>query len=181
MPNINLIPEQEVALQTKTKAVKLSTVLTILLLILIGSIGGYFYYTATDLRKQIADHEAAVTSLRSDITSLSQIEISSRNLYTKSTTLTSIFASRILYSRMIEELNGSTPTDITIESFSLGNSNTLNISGDGATYNSIQDFSNNLLEKQLFTAVELNTVSLDNGSGRVKFFIIITYNPGVLH
>ena len=181
MANINLIPEQEVALQTKTKAVKFSTVLAIFLLIVVAGIGAYYFYNATSLRNQISEHENNVTSLRGEISALATIEISSRNLYTKSSTLSTIFNERVLYSKMLENLDNSTPPSILVDSFSLGNNNTINVSGDGETYNSIQDFSNNLLEKDLFISVELNTVTLDSNDGRINFFIVVNYDPVLLH
>ena len=82
---------------------------------------------------------------------------------------------------MLENLDNSTPPSILVDSFSLGNNNTINVSGDGETYNSIQDFSNNLLEKDLFISVELNTVTLDSNDGRINFFIVVNYDPVLLH
>ena len=42
--SINLIPQEERVEQTKTKVVKLSTILSVIFLLFIGGVGGYLYY-----------------------------------------------------------------------------------------------------------------------------------------
>ena len=178
---INLIPQEERVQQTKTKVVKLSTFLAIGVLVIVAGIGGYFFYKAQTIKDKVKELEGSVATLRADITKLSDIEISARNLYTKSEVLGAIFDSWIYYSRLLKEFEASTPSSVQVNSFGLGKDTTISISGDADTYNAVQDFSNKLLEREYFTEVSLNSVGLESQKDKVNFFIIVSYNEGILH
>jgi Tfp pilus assembly protein PilN len=181
METINLIPKEERVQQTKTKVVKFSTILSIIILVIVGGVGGYFYYIAYNLKSEVNAAETNVTNLRSQINELAEIEIEARNLYSKSTVLDSIFDSRVYYSRMLEEIEASTPDSVTVTSFGLTKEKTVTLSGQCQTYNDIQDLSNRLLEKPLFTEVTLNSAGTEGGGDNVKFFIVVNYNEDILY
>jgi len=178
---INLIPQEERIQQTKSKVVKVSTWLSLAVLGIVVGISGYFYYKAYNLKKELKNLETSVTNLRSDITKLSDIEINARNLYKKSNTLSSIFKERIYYSKLLSELETSIPSSVSIKSFSLGKDDSISISGQADDYNSVQDFSNKLLSMEVFTEVQLNSVSLEGQSSKVDFFILVKYSEELLH
>jgi len=178
---INLIPQEERVRQVKTKVVKASTTLSILVLVLVAGVGGFFYYKVHTVRTQVKDLEHKITNLRSDINDLSKIEIDARNLYKKSTILGSIFDSRAYYSKMLEELEVSVPSGVTIKSYGLNKENAVAIAGLAQTYNQVQEFSNKLLERPLFTEVTLNSVGLENNKERINFFILVAYNRELLN
>jgi Tfp pilus assembly protein PilN len=178
---INLIPQEERIQQTKTKVVKLSTILSVILLIVVAGVGGYFYYKAYTLRSNIKDLDSSITNLRTEISSLSEIEIQARNLYKKSTILQSIFNERIYYSTLLTELEASIPDGVDIQSFGLGKESTIVISGNAATYNYVQELTNRLLERDIFTSVALNSVGLQNKDDSIIFFIVVTYDEDLLH
>ncbi|MFC1756295.1 PilN domain-containing protein [Patescibacteria group bacterium] len=178
---INLIPKEERVQQTKTKVVKLSTYLAIGLLVIVAGVGGYFFYKAQTIKGQVKQLEGSVATLRADINKLSDIEISARNLYTKSEVLSAIFDDRVYYSRLLKELEVSTPSGVLVKSFGLGKDTTISISGEANTYNDVQDFSNKLLDRQYFTEVSLNSVGLESRKDKVNFFIVVSYSEELLH
>ncbi len=179
--SINLIPQEERLAQTKTKVVKVSTILTVVLLVIVGGVGGYYFYRASTIKSELNNLETQVNSLRSDISQLKDMEINARNLYKKSTALGTIFSSRVYYSKMLSALEQSTPEGILIDSFGLGTDQTVAISGRANTYNDVQSFTNRLLERELFTEVELKSVGLESRQEKVNFFIVVSYDLGLLH
>ena len=181
METINLIPQEERVQQTKTKVVKLSTYLAIVVLVIVAGIGGYFFYTAQTIKDKAKKLDSSIAGLRTDINKLSDIEISARNLFTKSEVLGSIFQSKVYYSRLLKALEISTPDTVTANSFGLAKDSTMSISGYAKTYNAVQDFSNKILESELFTEVELNSVGLESSKDQVNFFIVVTFNEELLH
>lgn len=178
---INLIPQEERVSQTKTKVVKVSTWLAIGVLIIIVGVSGYFYYKSYNLKQELSSMEASVASLRTEINKLSDIEINARNLFKKSNTLSTIFESRLYYSKLLKELEASVPSTINIKTFGLSKDMTISISGDADDYNSVQDFSNRLLARDVFSQVQLNSVGLESQKDKVNFFILVTYKEELLH
>ena len=178
---INLIPQEERIQQTKTKVVRVSTWLSLVIMLIVVGISGYFYYKSYNLKQELEEKKESVASLRSDINNLSDIEISARNLFKKSNTLSSIFDSRIYYSKFLNELEASIPETIKINSLSLGKDKQISLSGEADDYNSVQDLSNRLLSREVFTEVQLNSVSLEGSSNKVDFFILVTYDEELLH
>ena len=78
--DINLIPQAEIKEQQKFKAVKGSTVFSVVFLLIVLVVGGYFYYITNNVKSQISSVESSIEVLRADITDLSEVEISARNL-----------------------------------------------------------------------------------------------------
>lgn len=181
METINLIPKEERIQQTKTKVVKFSTILSVIVLVIVAGIGGFYYYKAYTVRSELEMVENNITDLRSQISQLSDIEIDARNLFKKSNTLVSIFDSRLYFSIMLDELEQSVPDGVVVRSFGLNKDMQVSISGTAQTYNEVQDFSNRLLERPLFTEVSLNSVGLENNDERINFFILVTYSEEVLN
>lgn len=181
MANINLIPQYERVEQTKVKLVKFSTVMAVLLFLVIAGTGYYMYYTTSQLRQEIAVQENQIDELRTEIRGLDNIEINARNLFKKSTTLKNIFNSRKYYSILLNELNSSIPDGVSVGSFTMGKENTINLAGSAQTYNLVQDFTNLILERDIFEQVSLNSVSLDSQDSSVSFFVIVTFNGELLN
>lgn len=184
--SINLIPQQEVSEQRKTKVVKLSTIFSIFILVVVTGISAYYFYKTLVLKREIKDLDTQIENLRSEITSLSPIEISARNLYKKYIILKNLFDSRIEYSLLFEELQARKPETVKVENLSVDKGTTLNVSGVSDNYISIASYMNNLLEPQfeagnpdlagIFKSVTLNSVNLDKGRSQVKFVIIVEIN-----
>jgi Tfp pilus assembly protein PilN len=187
--DLNLIPEQEVQQQTKVKLVKLSTIISILLLIVIALVSAYFYYETTQVKSQIKLLNSDIDALRTKINSMASIEISTRNLEKKYTVLDKILKDRDNYSLLMTELESRKPGNVNITTFDIRNDK-LNVAGTGTDYISISSYISNLLNKNfeggnaalknLFTSVSLNEVSLESKTNNVNFTIVVTFNETLL-
>lgn len=181
MADINLIPQSEKQEQAKEKAVKTSTVISVLLFLIVAAISGLILYTMSVQKKAIQAHENSIAALRSDVAAMSEIEIAARNLGRKSNTLQNILEMRSNYSLMLTDFKKRIPETISVESFGIGRDNTINVSGIGNDYISISKFINDLTDGGgLFTNVSLNSVNLDAQSNKAAFFIVITFDPSLL-
>lgn len=192
MPQVlNLIPQSEKQEQNRERLVKVSSIITIVLAIFTAIVGGFLYYRVYTIKDQLKIKEQSITKLKSDIQSLSSIEISARNLGSRFNTLQTLLKNRFVFSKLLDELQNRIPSSVEMESFSLGKEDyTFNISGKGADYLAVSKFITALsnpddkqakegLEK-LFTDVTLNSVSLDNQTSKANYFMVITFDPSLL-
>ena len=187
--DINLIPQAEIKEQQKFKAVKGSTVFSVVFLLIVLVVGGYFYYITNNVKSQISSVESSIEVLRADITDLSEVEISARNLDKKYNVLRSLFIERLRYSLLLKELKGRQPSDLEIQSLDIKPAS-MNVSGIADNYISIANFVNSLVSKdfeggveglkEVFTSVSLNSVSLEGSTNKVKFFIVVEYDVSKL-
>lgn len=181
MQSINLIPKGERIEQREIKLVKISTVVAIIIFLMVNIVSGYYYYTTSNLKKEISKTDMEIQNLRGEVGKLSDIEISSRNLYKKTFALKEILNERKYYSALLENLQSTIPENVLIDDFSMGNEDTLDITGVGSDYPSIQVFTNNVLANKLFTEVSLNSVTLNSKENNISFFIVITYDVSKLN
>lgn len=187
--DINLIPQAEIKEQQKFKAVKGSTVFSVVFLLIVLVVGGYFYYITNNVKSQISSVESSIEVLRADITDLSEVEISARNLDKKYNVLRSLFIERLRYSLLLKELKNRQPSDLEIQSLDIKPAS-MNVSGIADNYISIANFVNSLVSKdfeggveglkEVFTSVSLNSVSLEGSTNKVKFFIVVEYDVSKL-
>ncbi len=187
--DINLIPQTEVVEQRKTKAVKSSTILSILILIVALGVSAFFFFTLSDLNSKIKQTDADIELLRGKIKTMSNLEVSARNLDKKYSALSMLFSGRSKYSLLLREMEARKPSDVTINNFDV-KPGQVSISGFSGSYISVSTFVNNFLNKEytggnpdlkdMFIDVSLNSVSLDKGSNTVKFFIVVSYQDGRL-
>lgn len=185
MSNINLIPQTEVKEQNKTKAVKSSTVISFVFLVVCIFIGAYLFYLNNQISTQMDSVKSEINSLRSDVQGLSDVEISARNLEKKYNVLNKMFSERPKYSLVLQELDSRRPSDLEIQSLDV-KPGSMNISGVADNYIAIANFVNNLIDKnfsngiselkELFTEVSLNSVSLEGATNKVKFFIVVSFD-----
>jgi len=184
--SINLIPHEEKQEQAKEKLVKVSTVFSLLMLLIVGGIAVYYFNTKSELNKNISSQEASIEDSRMQVKSMSEIEIVARNLFAKYKALNTIFAAKYNYSLLLEELRARTPSTIVIDNMAISGANTLTISGSGENYLAVAQFINDLTNvnfknghkglEQLFTDVILNSVNLENKTNRASYFINVSFN-----
>jgi Tfp pilus assembly protein PilN len=190
--SINLIPHEEQQAQQKTQFVKMSTVFSIILLVLVGGVAGYYFYLSNSMASRLESENATTEALRGEINKLAKIEIVARNLDKKYTTLRDMFAMREKYSLILKDLELRTPETIRVTDLSLAKDQTLAVSGDGEDYLAVSDFATFLTGNEVaqstksedypeldnvktFKEVTLNSVSLDAQKDNVKFFLVISY------
>lgn len=191
MADINLIPNSEKKEQVKVKAVKATTIVSIVVLILVSAVGFYLFTQTSSLKQKMELSKGNTDILRQDIQNLSETEIVARNLGQKYATISEIFKTRNYFSIMQDEFKKRVPEFVEIATFGIGRDNTINVSGEGGDYIAIARFINNLSDMKfegadpalsgLFTDVSLSSVNLDTQSSKAKFFIVITYDPALLH
>jgi Tfp pilus assembly protein PilN len=187
--DINLIPQTEVAQQTETHAIKLSTIISLILLVIVIGVSGVLFYIYSNLKTQNTALNDQINSLRTRINSQSAIEINARNLDKKYSTLVNIFDKRIYYSMLLTELKARKPQNLDIDGMEIKDG-TVIISGKSDTYIAVSDFVNNLLNtnfsdgnpklQKLFTSVVLNTVELSETDGRVEFLVVVSFDATFL-
>ncbi|MFZ2663995.1 MAG: PilN domain-containing protein [Patescibacteria group bacterium] len=187
--DINLIPQEEVFVQKKTKAVKTSTYVALGVLVLSGLISLYLFLAIKNIKDQITVVDADINSLRSQISSLNQVEISARNLDKKFSILQTLFKERPRYSLLLEELKSRNPDELLVESMDV-KTGQVTLSGVASNYIAIASFINNLMDKDfeggnpllkdVFTSVTLNSVSLEKSTNQVKFFIVVNFDESKL-
>ena len=187
--DINLIPQTEVVEQRKTKAVKSSTILSIIILIVALGVSAFFFITLSGLNSKIKQTDVDIELLRGKIKMMSNLEVSARNLDKKYSALSTLFSGRSKYSLLLREMEARKPSDVTINNFDV-KPGQISISGFSGSYISVSTFVNNFLNKEytggnpdlkdMFIDVSLNSVSLDKGSNTVKFFIVVSYQDGRL-
>lgn len=190
MQSINLIPEQEVQEQTKSFVVKISTIITILLLVVVAAISSFMFYKTYRLKSDLKAVNVEIENYRASIIALSPVEVSARNLDKKYVVLKDILSTRSAYSLLSSELEARRPQGIYISSFSIQKGNTVNLAGLADNYLTISQFTNDLLStnfpngnpdlKNLFTTVMLNSVQLERARNQVVFAIDVTFNPETL-
>lgn len=191
--SINLIPQEEKKEQRKERIVKMSSVLSILLLVIVVCVSGYYWYRKSQITKAIAVQDENIDKSRTDITSLSEIEVVARELDAKYVVLDSFFDASYKYSILLDELQKRVPSDtVQIDNFTLvgDDRSAISLSGTGLDYISIARFIDTLSDQNypgvrpgfehLFTNVTLNSVNLDNQDLSVTYFIVVDYDPSLL-
>jgi Tfp pilus assembly protein PilN len=187
--SINLVPQEEVFEQTKSKVVRFSTILSIFLLVVIGGIGYYLVGQKFSLQKQLKNLDSEIEQLRTDITNLSSIEVTARTLDKRYKVLSDIVYSRHQYSLLLSELAARTPPTVDVLSFSIKD-DVANISGESTDYLSIADFTNTMIDgnftggdqdlQKLFTSAVLQSVTLSSKDGVVKFVLNVSFDGELL-
>lgn len=181
--SINLIPKQEVALQTEKKLISLSTVVSYIILGVVALVSIIFLIISINTKNQLRALDTDIENVRASIKSLSSIEIVARNLDKKHEVLEGILLSRPYYSKLLAELYTRKPEGVDIYDFAIRPDDTLDISGKADIYLLVADFTNKLVDenfsegspelKKLFTEVTLNSVNLESeGAGytlKIKF------------
>lgn len=190
MQSINLIPQQEVQEQTQEKAVALTTWLSIVLLVIIGGVAGFYFYSTQNINGQIKILESEITTSRAQIATMANVEVNARNLDKKYTTLQQAFINRMNYSKLASELAKRTPEGIMLDSMTLQKGSKVNITGHADNYILIANFTNNLVDTEfqdgdpllraLFTTVTLNSVNLEKNRNVVRFSINTDLNGDLL-
>ena len=80
LSDVNLIPQEEIIEQKKTAAVKSSSIISVLFLLLALGISAYFYVTTSKIDADIKRTDNEIENFRSKIKSMSDVEVAARNL-----------------------------------------------------------------------------------------------------
>jgi len=187
---INLIPDQELNIQKQDKAIKMSSVVTVLLLLSVLGIAGYYYYETDKLNQEINSTNMRIENQRQQITALSSTEIIARNLFKKFSSLKDIYTKRNKYSIVLDEFFKRTTQGIKIDDFSVDPSGKVTITGSGDNYLIVAKFMKDITDseyptattqyKNLFKTVTLNSVNLENAENRASFSLVVDYDASLI-
>jgi len=176
---INLLTREEKEEQVKTKVVKWSTIVSVFLLLIIGSASAYFFFKAQNLKNGVKAADSEIADLRSRIEEMSSVEISARNLYQRYFAIKGIFTNRVYNSFLLEHLSSKIPSGVKVNSFNFRGQTDIDISGDAPNYLAVSEFLRNLNAKedpQVFNSATLTSVTLNSSDKSVKYAIVISYN-----
>lgn len=190
MADINLIPQEVKKEQAKKQVLKSTTALSIVMLVIMVLITGFFFLRNLNTKNQIKDLDTAISKLRTDINTMSDVEIVARNLDAKYSTIKGIMSNRDYYDILMSEFKARIPNNVSIDTFATGRGNTINVSGIGSDYIAIAKFVQNLSDDKyegatpglegIFTDVTLNSVNLDAQTSDARFFLVVTIDPGLI-
>ncbi|MBD3366425.1 hypothetical protein GF360_03765 [candidate division WWE3 bacterium] len=195
--DINLLTKEEKVEQFKTKAIKFSSIISIVLFVLVAGVSAYFYFKVADLKKQIEVEESRIEKARSEIKGMASTEIVARNLYKKYQALSGILNSRLYYSDLLADFNSRIPEGVEVTSFSFEGPSELSVSGRASNYLLVSEFLANLNKQEvldpsinestpsasktpIFKTAYLNSVTLNSNDSTVDYVISITYNGEAL-
>jgi len=189
MQDINLLPQSEVIEQTKVKAIKLSTILSAIFLVIVIIASGYILFLNNKTKQEISVLDSEIEGYRSEINSRAAVEVTVRNLDKKHKALQTIFTNQRKYSKLMEELKFRKPETLSLDSADFRKGK-ININGLADNYIAIADFINNLKNTSftggikglegLFTQVSINSVNMENSKNKISFFIVVDFNDELL-
>jgi len=188
--SINLIPQQEVQEQERTKLLSLSTIFAIAILVLTLGVTIFLTVKTYQIKDSIKKTDANIENLRSQIRSLSSVEITARTVDKKFKVLDVMFKTGSNFSLLMEEINARRPENVFMTDFNIRQSGEILLSGSGKDFLAVSAFMSSLVDKnfskgnsllkELFKSVTLSSVNLEKRTGLINFTIAITYEPKLL-
>jgi Tfp pilus assembly protein PilN len=177
--DINLLTKEEKVKQFRLKAVKASTLISILFLIISGGFSAYYYLQVRELKSSVEAVNNRVSSARATIDEMATVEIAARNLYQKYSIIEDILIDRPHYSFLLEHFEAKIPPGVSVESFSFRGDDEISISGEASSYITVSNFLGNLKapeEAQVFEDASLGSASLNSADRTVSYSITIIYD-----
>jgi Tfp pilus assembly protein PilN len=187
---INLIPEEEQQEQQKARIIKMSTVVSVVIFVIVAGLSAYFFYKTATMKSEIDVYNEDIEVLRGKISDLAEIEIIARNLDARYGALQTLLSERMYYSQLLKEFYKRIPSSVVVHTFNYNTvRDSISVSGTGLDYMAVSSFitalNNSSFEgsapglEGLFTDVLLNSVTSDAQSDEAAFFIEVSVN-GVL-
>ena len=145
-------------------------------------VGAFVYSLA--LKSQLSGLEQNITSEKSKISSLSEIEFKAHDLEMRVDALKNILDEKIYFSDLLDTLARAVPADVAIVEITVPSETAVSVSGTSRSYVSLAKFLLNLKESGPpsvgFEAVELRSVSLDQQTGEANFDLNLEVAKGGL-
>jgi len=133
---------------------------------------GVFTYSLV-LRSEAVSLKQSVVDEEAKLNSLSEMEITARDLEKRAQALKGILDDKIRFSGLLTSLARAVPTDVSITEMTVPSEEALSISGTSRSYSSLASFLLNLKGSSPpqveFEAVKLRSVSLDQQTGEARF------------
>jgi len=122
---------------------------------------GVFIYSLT-LNSQLSNLEQDITVERAKIASLTEMETEARDLEMRVGALAKIFDQKIYFSKLLQTLTQMVPADVAVVELTVPSEETISVSGTTRSYVSLAKFLLNLKANDLFSTVDLRSVSESN-------------------
>ena len=177
--DINLLTKEEKVEQIQEKAVKVSSVLAVILLLVVSGFSAKYYFEASDLKKLILSEDQKIIASRSEISSMKSTEVLARNLSKKQEVLGEILDNRPYYSELLSQFYERIPSGVGVRSFSFTDKASITLSGTASNYLLVSDFLKNLNDSEdenIFRSATLNSVKLNSGSSTVDYSLIVNFD-----
>lgn len=140
---------------------------------------GIFVYSVV-LQTQSSNLKKNIREEKSKIGSLADIELKVQDLEKRTKVLGEVFASKAYFSGLLTTLSRAVPADVSISEMTVPSEETITVSGTSRSYASLAKFLLNLKEAEIFTVVELRSVSLDQQTGEANFDVSLQLTEGGL-
>lgn len=144
---------------------------------------GVFIYSLV-LRSKASNLKQSIVAEEAILTSLSEMEITARDLEKRVQALQNILDDKIRFSGLLTSLARAVPADVFIVEMTIPSEERLSVSGSSRSYSSLANFLLNLKDSRspqvAFEAVELRSVSLDQQTGEARFDLNLSIVSGGL-
>lgn len=168
--DISLLPsdvEKKRANEVRGQLLRKVSLVFLIVSLVLGA--GVFVYSLV-LGTQLSNLEKNVSSEESKIGSLAEIELQAQDLAVRVKALGDIFGAKVYFSNLLTTLSGAVPADVALTEMTVPSEEAISVSGTSRSYVSLAKFLLNLKEsEELFEAVELRSVSLDQQTGEANF------------
>jgi len=132
------------------------------------------------LKSQSSDLEQAVNQQKSEISSRAEVELTAYDLNARVEALGKILGNKTYFSTLLTTVSRAVPGGVTVTEMTAPSEETASVSGTSGGYISLAKFLLNLKEAEVFPAVELRSVSLDEQTGEAKFDLSLSVAQGGL-
>lgn len=184
--SINLLP-LKVAKKQKTvrlvgKANYAGSILFSIFLLVAAGLGGYLFLLGRSLTSLTSQSDL----LKVEINARSHLEQISDKLSAKSAALITVFNERQRFSYLLEVFSSVIPQGVTVTEFSTeGEEEKLAVSGTANDYPDLSRFLESAVSPEtkggdVFSQVDLTSVSLDDRTGKARFSVKITLKKDAL-
>ena len=177
--DINLLTKEEKVEQIQEKVVKVSSVLTVLLLLVVSGFSAKYYFEASDLKKLILSEDQKIETARDKINSMKSTEVLSRNLSKKQEVLREILDNRLYYSELLSQFYERIPSGVGVKSLSFTDKASITLSGTASNYLLVSDFLKNLNNsdaENIFQSATLSSVKLNASSSTVDYSLVVGFD-----
>jgi len=177
--DINLLTKEEKVEQIQEKAVKVSSVMAVLVLLVVAGLSAKYYFELSALKEAISLEEQEIATARAQVNSMKSTEVLARNLSKKQAVLKEILDSRVYYSGLLSQFYERVPSGVSVDSLSFKDETSLTLAGTATNYLLVSDFLKNLndsSDENIFRSATLSSVKLNAGSSTVDYSLTVSFD-----
>lgn len=181
--DVNFVPDEVINQRKKETQIKYGNRYSIIIavVVLVAGLSFFFYNSYTET--QINDTKGQIENEESQIAELEEFGQTGHQLGVRLKAVKDIVETRVMHSRLIEDLFTQKPDGILIDNFQISDAGIINISARAPENHSVADFQRNLqaAESRYYSDVRIRSATLDNREGSVRFAFQINLNLEALY